>query len=279
MKKILILLMVLTSINQIVLAQEIQLDSIFTQNGLIVGSVKEISPDLIKYSFPNEEVTISIHKNTVGKVRFKSGRIQIFNEAIALEEIKSALDFEKIKITRSEKDIFGLHFLEEFTVTSNGTSRASNVNTVQALAFQKAKMRAALLGGKVIYSLDNTTIGNPNGTKYEVAISINTLIWAYIYTDVYLKISDFKAFMKNRTKLELTKAIYIDSFSTGIEDGKLNEKNIEIDNIYEDDQLIFLTLKGYENEVFRVLSYDENQIILVWKNTSRNRIYNLYLSP
>jgi hypothetical protein len=279
MKKILILLTILVSANQTVLAQEIQFDSIFTDNGLVVGNVKEVSPDLIKYSFPNEKVVISTPKNTIGKIRFGSGRTQIFNEKIALEEIKSALEFEKIKITRSEKDIFGLHFIEEFTVEANGTSRASNVNTVQALAFQKAKMRAALLGGKVIHSLDNTTIGNPNGTKYEVTISINTLVWANVYTNIYLKVSDFKDFVRNKTKFELTKAIYIDSFSTEIEQGKLNEKSAEIEHIYEDNQLIYLTLKGYDNEVFRVVSYDENQIILVWKNTSRNRIYNLYLKP
>jgi hypothetical protein len=278
MKKLLIFSLVLSSINQLIFAQSIQLDSIFTVDGIIVANVKEVSPDLIKYSFPNEEVTTSIYKNTIQKIKFKSGRTQIFNETMALEEIRSALDFEKVKITRSEKDIFGLYFIEEFTVDVNGTSRAANVNTVQALAFRKAKIRAALLGGKVIHSLDNTTIGNPNGTKYEVAISTNTLIWASIYTDVFLKMSEFKAFMKNKTKLTLTKAIYIDSYSTEIEVGKLNEKNAEIDSIYEDNQLIYLTLKGYENEVFRVISYDENQIVLVWKNTSRNRIYNLHLS-
>ena len=193
--------------------------------------------------------------------------------------IRSAYDYEKIKITRQDKDVLGLLYIDEFIVDAYGTNILANLNTVKVEVIKKAKMKAALLGGKIIHSLENTTVGNQNGTQYEVATSINASIWANVYTDNFLKIIDFKKFIGSKKTFKLVKAIYIGNYNTEIEEGKLNEKSIEIDNIYEENQLIYLKAKGYENEIFRVISFDNTQIILAWKNISKNRIYNLYLIP
>ena len=67
------------------------LDSIFTSEGLILANVKSVEPEVINYAYPNEEVVTSIYKNTVMKIRFKSGRIQNFTEAFALRTLSSVV--------------------------------------------------------------------------------------------------------------------------------------------------------------------------------------------
>ena len=45
-----------------------QMDTVFVNNQKIVCSVKEITPEAIKYSFPGEDLVNSVYKNTVQKI-------------------------------------------------------------------------------------------------------------------------------------------------------------------------------------------------------------------
>ncbi len=55
-----------------------QMDTVVLNNEKIACSVKEITPDAIKYTLPGEDIMNSVYKNTVQKIIFKSGRVQIF---------------------------------------------------------------------------------------------------------------------------------------------------------------------------------------------------------
>jgi len=47
------------------------MDTIVINNQKTACSVKEITPDAVKYTYPNEDVINSVFKNTVQKIIFR----------------------------------------------------------------------------------------------------------------------------------------------------------------------------------------------------------------
>jgi len=64
-----------------------QMDTVFSNGKKIPCTVKEITPDAIKYSYSGEELVNSIYKSTVQKIIFKSGRIQTFSESVHIMKL------------------------------------------------------------------------------------------------------------------------------------------------------------------------------------------------
>jgi hypothetical protein len=58
-----------------------QVDTIYTNGEKIACSVKEITPDAVKYAYLGEDLINSVYKSTIQKIVFKSGRVQTFAEA------------------------------------------------------------------------------------------------------------------------------------------------------------------------------------------------------
>ena len=277
MKKLLITLILAISANTIY-AQTATQDSIFTSEGLILANVKKIAPDVVEYSFPDEELVNSVYKNTVKKIRFKSGRVQTFTEAIALNAVFSAFDFNNVNLTRLEGETKGLIKIDEVSSKAVGTTVFANITTVKERAFRKLKIQAAMLGGNLLYMLDQVTVGNQVGGQYQAGKSTETILTGIVYTNTLPKMENFKTLIKEKTEFPIYQSVYIGRNSTDIEQSTVYEKNMIIENLYEENQFIYLKAKGYDT-IYRVISFDENQIVLVWKDTNRNRIYNLYLKP
>jgi hypothetical protein len=277
MKKQIIATLLLATLSQTIFAQTATLDSIFTSDGIILANVKKIAPDVIEYSFPDEEVVTSIYKNTVRKIRFKSGRVQMFTEAIALNTISSAYEYEKVNLTRLEGETKGLIKIEEVSSKAVGTTVLSNITTVKERAFRKLKIQAAMLGGNLLYMLDQSTTGNQAGGYYQSGKATETILSGIVYTNNLPKMEDFKALIKDKVEFPIYQGIYIGRNSTEIEEASLKEKNLIIENIYQENNFIYLKVRGYDNEVLRVVSFSEGNIIIAWKN--KDRIYNLFLKP
>src|ERR1700761_4316980 len=85
-----------------------QMDAVVLNNQRIACSVKEVTPDAIKYTFPGEDVINSVYKNTVQKIIFKSGRVQTFAEATSYKEVNNVMDYDKVTITSVESEVKGL---------------------------------------------------------------------------------------------------------------------------------------------------------------------------
>ncbi|GAB2487661.1 hypothetical protein [Algoriphagus taiwanensis] len=63
------------------LAQDKKVDTILKINGdELQGTVKEISPSSIKFSYAGEELTYEVPKSDIIKITFASGRIEFFNK-------------------------------------------------------------------------------------------------------------------------------------------------------------------------------------------------------
>ena len=277
MKKLFNTTLILAISANMIYAQTATQDSIFTSEGLILANVKKIAPDVVEYSFPDEEMVTSIYKNTVRKIRFKSGRVQLFTEAIALNNVDNAYEYEKVNLTRSEGETKGLIKIDEVFAKAVGTTVLSNITTVKERAFRKLKIQAAMLGGNLLYMLDQSTTGNQAGGYYQSGKSTETILSGLVYTNNLPKMANFKALVNNKKEFPIFKAIYIGRNSTDIEEGNIVQKNLVIEDIYEENNFILLKVRGYDTEILRVVSFDENRIILAWKN--KDRVYNLFLKP
>jgi hypothetical protein len=279
MKKQIITTLILATLSQTIFAQIASFDSIFTSEGIILANVKKIAPDVVEYGFPDEEMVTSIYKNTVRKIRFKSGRVQMFTEAIALNTVNNAFDFESVNLTRLESETKGMIKIDEVASKAVGTTVFSNITTVKERAFRKLKIAAAMLGGNLLYMLDQSTVGNQVGGQYQSGKATETILTGLVYTDKLPKMEDFKALIKDKKSFPIYQAIYIGRNSTDIEEGSIMEKNLVIENLYEENRFIYINAKGFESVLLRVVSFDENRITLAWKDSDRSRIYNLFLKP
>jgi len=136
------------------------MDTVVINNQKIACSVKEITPDAIKYTYPGEDVINSVFKNTVQKVIFKSGRIQTFAEATSYKEITNVMDFDKVTITSVESEVRGLFKLGDVSSKAKGTTVYSNQERVKDRAYRKMKIQAGMLGANIVYLTNQRTEGN-----------------------------------------------------------------------------------------------------------------------
>jgi hypothetical protein len=276
MKQQIVTTLILVILSQKVFAQTATLDSIFTSEGLVLANVKKIAPDVVEYSFPDEEVVNSIYKNTVRKIRFKSGRIQMFSEATALNDISSAYEYEKVNLTRVEGETKGLIKIDEVFSKAVGTTVLSNITTVKERAFRKLKIQAAMLGGNLIYMLDQSTVGNQAGGYYQSGKATETILTGIAYTNKLPSFEDFKKIIKDKRQFSIYQKNYVGRNSTDIEESDIFVKEIRVEDIYEENKFIYVKAKGYDDKTLRVISFTNDYIIIGWKE--KDRIYNIYLN-
>jgi hypothetical protein len=274
MKKLLLFLIALYS-NQFAFSQN-QLDSIFTSNGNIAVNIKEITEDAIKFTYQGEELVNSIYKNTVSKIKHKSGRIEQFNESSSFKEIKGGDDWEKVSITRIENELKGLFKLEEVTSKATGTTVFSNVNTVKDRAYKKLKIEAAMLGGNIIYILEQQTQGVSH--HYGGSDPARTNLSGVAYSNVRPNINEFKKLINLKNEFNYLERQYLGNNSTDLEkDTYLNQKMIEISDVRNDNGFIMVktNLRGEDTEEYRVTYFDDEKIILMYRD--KRKIYNFVL--
>ncbi|MEA5257567.1 hypothetical protein VB264_07220 [Arcicella aquatica] len=273
-KKILNLLAI-ACISNASLAQQIPVDSIFTSEGLILAEVKEIAPDYIKYSFPSETLVNAIYKNNVQKIRFNSGRVQLFKESLALNEVNYAHDFDKVSLTHLESEVKGLYKLDEVYAKAVGTTTLSNITTVKERAFRKLKIQAALLGGNVIYMLDQNTVGNQFGTEYQAGRATQTTLTGIVYSNNIPKVEEVTTALNNKKTFIVNANFFAGRNSTDVEGNPSLPESFTVEDFYQENGFVYIRgkAKGIKNDLFKVVSFKNNQMTLYWKD--KKKAYNL----
>lgn len=99
-----------------------QQDSVIINNQKIACSVKEVTPEAVKYTLPGEEVVNAVYKNTVQKIIYKSGRVQTFAEATSYKLVASVTDYDKVTITAVENEVLGLYKITDVGSKAKGTT-------------------------------------------------------------------------------------------------------------------------------------------------------------
>ena len=214
-----------------------QNDTIFCTEGVIPCTVKEVKENAVTFVYPNEEVLNTIYKNTIHKIVFKSGRVQTFSEATALQTIDNVDDYEKINQERAKNR-----------------------------AYRKIKIAAAMMGANIIYLTHQRTKGNKIG--YWTSSASETNLTGIAYTNTLPDFDSFKQFLAQHASEEMK--IVLET-SLGNSDSDMSkfkkQKPFEINNLTEENRLIMIDGK------YRVVGYDETGFNVFYRTKSSR--YNL----
>lgn len=244
-----------------------QMDTVVLNNQRIACSVKEVTPEAVKYTFPGEDVINSVYKNTVQKIIFKSGRIQTFAESTSYKEVKGVIEYEKVTITSVENEIKGLFKLSDVSSKAKGTTVYSNQERVKDRAYRKIKIQAAMFGANIIYLTNQRTEGNKYGTYFTAGSTAETNLTGVAYSNVLPDIEKFKKIIGSRTNFTAIERFQLRASDSDVSDDKVN-KPFTIKNITNDNGIIFIEgeLTTEKNVfIFQVANFDNNTFSIAYK--------------
>jgi hypothetical protein len=242
-----------------------QMDTVILNNQRIACSVKEITPDAIKYTFPGEDVINSVYKNTVQKIIFKSGRIQTFAEATSYKSVTGVMDFENVTITSVESEVRGLYKISDVSSKAKGTTVYSSQERVKERAYRKIKIQAAMFGANIIYLSNQRTEGNKYG--YYSSSAAETNLTGIAYSNVLPDYEKFKKLVGSRTDFMSIKKFELGGSDSDVSQDKI-DKPFRIININNENGIVLIdgALKG-ENNVssFQLVNFDEDSFSIAYK--------------
>lgn len=251
-----------------------QQDTIVTNSEKIVCTVKEITVDAVKFTYPDEDLINTIYKNTVEKIIFKSGRVQRFAEATSFKTINGPEDFENVSITKVEGEVKGLFKLANVSSKAKGTTAYANIERVKERAYRKLKMEAAMQGANVVFLTQQLTTGNQYGTEYQAANATETNIDGVAYTNKIPKFEEFTAKINNRTQFNLITRLKLWSGGTDMENDQF-KGTLTINSVTNESGLIMIegTIPKVNETKFRIAFFNETNFVLVYEDKST--IYDL----
>ncbi len=252
-----------------------QTDTIFTNNEKIACSVKEITPEAVKYSFPGEDLINSIYKNSIQKIVFKSGRTQIFAEATSYKKINGVDDYENVTITQVENEVKGLFKIGDVSSKAKGTTTLSNQERVKERAYRKLKIVAAMMGANIIYLTNQRSEGNKAGGYYQSGSSAETSLSGVAYTSQLPDFAGLKMIIGKKRNFSTTEQAKM--WSSASDMTKTNiQKSFIINNMTNENGIIMIDgdLDGESKfKKFRVVSYDKEYFNIYYEDKSTS--YNI----
>jgi len=247
-----------------------QTDTIFSNNEKIPCSVKEVTPDAVKYTFIGEDLITTIYKNIVQKIVFKSGRVQIFSESTSFKKVASVTDFENVTVTQVESEVRGLFKVGDVSSKAKGTTTLSNQERVKERAYDKLKIQAAMQGANIIYLTDMRTEGNKPGGYYQYGSSSEASLTGVAYTTQLPSFKDFESLVKDKRNFIAMHVWKLFSSSSDMTEMDIQTK-FKITNIINENGLIILEgqLDGVSKySKFRVVSFSSDSFNIFYEDKS-----------
>lgn len=254
-----------------------QMDTIFINNQKIACSVKEISPDAVKYTYPGEDVLNSVFKNTIQKIIFKSGRVQTFAEATSYKTITGVMDFDKVTITSVESEVAGLFKISDVSSKAKGTTVYSSQERVKDRAYHKIKIQAAMFGANIIYLSAQRTEGNKYGSYYTSGSPTETNLTGIAYSNVLPDYDGFRKVIGTKTNFNA-----FHKFELGGSDSDVSQDDIDkpfkINNITNENGIILIDgeLKGESNvNSFQLVNFNDSSFSIAYRY--KGTAYNIVI--
>lgn len=252
-----------------------QTDTIYSNNEKISCSVKEITPDAVKYTFQGEELVNSIYKNSVQKIIFKSGRVQTFAEATSFKIISGVDDFENVTITQVESEVKGLFKIGDVSSKAKGTTTLSNQERVKERAYRKMKIVAAMMGANIIYLTNQRTEGNKMGGYYQSGSTAETNLTGVAYTNQLPSLDEFKKIINEKKNFTAVQEAKMWSSASDMTKTDI-QSNFVIVSITNENGIIMISgeLQGESKyKTFRVVSFDKDYFNVYYEDKSTS--YNI----
>jgi hypothetical protein len=260
-----------------------QTDTIYSNNEKIPCSVKEITPDAVKFCYPGEDLVNTLYKNAIQKIVFKSGRVQVFAEATSFKSVNSVEDFDNVTLTQVESEVKGLFKLGELGAKAKGTTSLSNQERVKERAYRKLKIIAAMMGANAVYLTFARSEGNKvtggyvdgQGIYHSTTQSAETSVSGVAYTNHLPNYQDFVNLKGNRNQFSSLGEVRLES--SGSDMSKTDKsRRFQISGVKNENGLIMLTgeLQG-EKKInnFRVVSFDRSGFCIYYKDKETS--YNI----
>lgn len=143
-------------------------------------NVVEVGFNTIKYTFPNESTVYSVSKHQVTKIKFASGREEVFESPF--KPVHGLDDFEQVYITYNPDDIAGLEANGELFSKATGVTTLSSINNVKNRALTKLKAEASMLGSNVVFIGNVYQRGNEYGGENQPGNSTQTTFSGTAYS-------------------------------------------------------------------------------------------------
>lgn len=252
-----------------------QTDTIVLNNQKIACTVKEITPDAVKYSYPGEDLLNSVYKNGVQKIIFKSGRVQTFAESTSYKPVNGVMDYNNVTITSVESEVKGLFKLGDVSSKAKGTTTFSNQERVKERAYRKFKIQAAMLGANIIYLTNQRTEGNKYGYYNSSASEAN--LTGIAYSNTLPDLDNFKKLLGSRANFVAVKQYKLWSSDSDVSQDAIN-KRFTIANVINDNGIVSIegTLEG-ESKItsFQLASFDSNGFSVAFKD--KETAYNIVI--
>lgn len=244
-----------------------QIDTVISNNQRIPCTIKEITPDAVKYTYPGEDIINTVYKNTIQKIIFKNGRVQTFAESTSYKHVDNVMDFEKVSVTTLESEVRGLYKLSEVSSKAKGTTVFSSQERVKDRAYRKMKIQAAMFGANVVLLTNQRTEGNKFGGYWQSGSTAETNLTGVAYSNILPEFEVFKSLIGNNTSFKAIKRFELGaSYSDVAED--VVDKPFTVTSVVNDNGIIYIEgkLKG-ENNVskFQLASFQKDTFNIAYK--------------
>jgi len=256
-----------------------QTDTIYSNNQKISCSVKEIAPDVVKYTLADNDYATSMYKNSIQKIVFKDGQVRDLTESTPFKKVESVNDYNNVTITNASDDVKGLFKIGELDTKSKGTTSYSSQDKVRDKAFNKFKIEAAMIGANVIYlTYQNTQPYQPMVDNYPGSTT-ETNLSTIAYTSSLPSFDDFKALVSDKKEFAATLETSMKKNANDMTQTDIQKKFI-VNSISNDNGSIIVngSLEGDSQcSTFRVVSFtkDSFNIYYIEKNAEYNLRINL----
>ncbi|MDR6945058.1 hypothetical protein [Mucilaginibacter pocheonensis] len=255
-----------------------QMDTVYANNTKIACTIKEVTPDAVKYTFPGEDVLNSVYKNTIQKIVFKSGRIQTFAETTSYKTVSDVTDYDKVAITSVESEVKGLYKLGDVSSKAKGTTIFSNQERVKDRAYHKMKLQAAMVGANIVYLTNQRTEGNKYGGYFQSGSTAETNLTGVAYSNMLPDYNKFKQLLGSKTDFTAIKKYELGASDTDVSTDVIN-KPFTISNVTSDNGIVLITakLKGEnDNSNFQLANFTENTFNVAYKH--KGTAYNIVIA-
>jgi hypothetical protein len=179
-----------------------QYDTIYSNNEAMACTVKEITPDAVKFSYPNEDLINSVYKNTIQKIVFKSGRVQVFAESTYFKTVNNIDDYDNVSLSHVSSEVQGLYKIGEVGSKARGSTALSNMEKVKERAERKVKIQAAMMGANIIYLTQFGTSEGRVGNQYTPGVTTATNISGVAYCNKLPSYDGFVDLINSKMKLK-----------------------------------------------------------------------------
>ncbi|HTB32836.1 MAG TPA: hypothetical protein VK808_12465 [Bacteroidia bacterium] len=258
-----------------------QYDTIYSNNEAFACSVKEVTPDAVKFAYPNEDMLNSVYKNTVQKIVFKSGRIQVFAEATYFKSVNNVDDYNNVSFSHVLTEVQGLYKIGEVGSKARGTTALSNMEKVKERAEFKVKIQAAMMGANVVYLTQFGTSQGQVGNQYTPGHATATNISGIAYCNKLPSFDAFSNLMNSKMQFKF-RDYKVDKLSNSDYDYTTypDSGQVIINKITNDNGFIMVDAQvdAFENKTFKVINFNNDEFILECTDNddiAENTIYNI----